>query len=98
MTKLRDMIRKIKPKSERVMESMPDMPEEQYSYGLRINLNDEELTKLEIDLKKLSIDDKIKIEAIAYVESLRQSKNRRGEDRNLELQITKMSIRKTKIS
>jgi len=97
MTKLRDMIRKSKPKESYPVD-VPEYPEDRYPWGLRINLNDEELTKLEIDLKKISVDDKIKIEAIAFVESIRQSKNRRGEDRNLELQITKMSIRKTKIS
>jgi hypothetical protein len=96
MTKLRDMVRKVKKKIPYPVE--PDYPNDPYPWGLRINLNGEELDKLDIKLKNLSVDDKIKIEAVAYVESIRQSKNRNGEDRNLELQITKMAVKKTKIS
>lgn len=97
MTKLRDMVRKVRVEK-RMTEAVPDMPDERYPWGLRLNLNSEELDKLDVKLKNLSVDDKIKIEAVAYVESMRQSKNRTGEDRNLELQITKMSLKKTKIS
>lgn len=96
-TKLRDMVRKARPEKSYPVEA-PDMSVERYPWGLRLNLNNEELDKLGIKLKNLNVDDKIKIEAIAYVESIRQSKNKSGEDRNLELQITKMAVRKTKIN
>jgi len=94
--KLRDMIRTKK-------NSMMDRPvevsmdEERYPYGLQVRLESEEIEKLDIDIKKMSVDDKVKITAIAYVESVSQNKNRRGENKSLGLQITKMDVKKTNI-
>ena len=96
-TKLRDMVRKVRNKlSDVEVATTADEHYEKYPWGLRLNLNDEEITKLDLNIKNMSVDDMVKIEAVAYVESIRQSKNRRGEDRNIELQITKMSVKKKK--
>lgn len=93
--KLRDMVRKSRPKH--MVESIPvDDNYDKYPWGLRLNLGDQEIEKLGIDIKKMSVDDKVKITAIGYVESVRQSKNRTGEDQNIELQITKLEVKKTK--
>lgn len=95
--KLRDMIRKKKSASDITQVAETPYDEEKYPYGLRINLEEDEIDKLGIDLKNFNIDDKVKIVGVAYVESLRQNKTRHGENKSLGLQITKMELKKTKI-
>jgi len=92
--KLRDMVRKKKRK-----ETVTEVPsigndEEKYPYGLQVRFEKEDLEKLEIDVKNLSIDDKVSIIAVADVTDISQHKSRDGERQGLSLQITKMDVRK----
>jgi len=97
MNKLRDMVRKKNKMSTMAMpEVSSDYDEEKYPYGLRISLEKEDIDKLDLNLKNINIDDEIKIEAVGYIESLRQNKTRRGEDKNLGIQITAMVLKKKK--
>jgi len=95
MNKLRDMVRK-KNKLSTVMPDVARYDEEKYPYGLRISLEKEDIDKLDLNLKNINIDDEIKIEAVGYIESLRQNKTRRGEDKSLGIQITAMVLKKKK--
>lgn len=67
-----------------------DTSREDYSYGLRVDLNDEEITKLGIPLPDVGAS--MVIVAQAKVISVRESADTNGKDRNIELQITKMKL------
>jgi len=94
--KLRDMTRKKKSTLNSMPEATSGCDEERYPYGLQISLEKEAINKLGIDIKKLKINDKVTVTAIADIESIRQNKTRRGENQNLRLQITKMDIKQRK--
>jgi len=92
--KLRDMVRK-KRRPEPAPIEVP-FDEEKYPYGLQVRLETEDIEKLGINVKSFSIDDNVKIEAVAFVENLSQNKTRRGENKHMCLQITKMNVSKKK--
>ena len=69
-----------------------DMYEEpMYSYGLCISLGREELEKLGIE-KLPEAGSEMMIKAIAYVKTVRESKEKDGVEQNVELQICAMGI------
>ena len=70
-------------------EEMYDEP--MYSYGLCISLGREELEKLGIE-KLPEAGSEMMIKAIAYVKTVRESKEKDGVEQNVELQITAMGI------
>ena len=65
--------------------------EPMYSYGLCISLGREELEKLGIE-KLPEAGSEMMIKAIAYVKTVRESKEKDGVEQNVELQITAMGI------
>ena len=65
--------------------------EPMYSYGLCISLGREELEKLGIE-KLPEAGGEMMIKAIAYVKTVRESKEQDGVEQNVELQITAMGI------
>lgn len=69
----------------------PEMTEE-YPYGLRIRLGNEELAKLNMP-ELPAIDSEFKLTALVCVVSVTQSDSANGEPyRSVELQIEKMSL------
>lgn len=70
-------------------EEMYDEP--MYSYGLCISLGREELEKLGIE-KLPEAGSEMMIKAMAYVKTVRESKEQDGVEQNVELQITAMGI------
>ena len=65
--------------------------EPMYSYGLCISLGKEELEKLGIE-KLPEAGSEMMIKAIAYVKTVRESKEKDGVEQNVELQICAMGI------
>ena len=65
--------------------------EPMYSYGLCISLGREELEKLGIEILP-EAGGEMMIKAIAYVKTVRESKEQDGVEQNVELQITAMGI------
>ena len=65
--------------------------EPMYSYGLCISLGDEELEKLGIE-KLPEAGSEMMIKGLAYVKTVRESKEQDGVEQNVELQITAMGI------
>ena len=65
--------------------------EPMYSYGLCISLGREELEKLGIE-KLPEAGSEMMIKAIAYVKTVRESKEKDGVEQNVELQICAMAI------
>ena len=65
--------------------------EPMYSYGLCISLGREELEKLGIE-KLPEAGSEMMIKAIAYVKTVRESKEKDGVEQNVELQICAMGI------
>jgi hypothetical protein len=71
--------------------------QEEYPYGLCIDLNTDSLDKLGISIDKYNVDDDVCIYAECCVKSLSQSKYSSGKDnKSLSLQITKMKIQEEK--
>lgn len=64
--------------------------QDEYDYGLRISLGDEELEKLGI--KKLEVGKKVIITAAAEVIEFSENESDSGKRRRVELQIQKMDI------
>ena len=68
------------------------MDDEQYPYGLRISLQNDELEKLGID-KLPGVGDTFELEAIVVVKSVSAGQSEGGEKRrSIELQITEMCL------
>lgn len=65
--------------------------EPMYSYGLCISLGREELEKLGIE-KLPEAGSEMMIKGLAYVKTVRESKEQDGVEQNVELQITAMGI------
>jgi len=65
---------------------------EEYPYGLRINLQEEEIEKLGIDIADLSMGGKVRIEAVAEVKSLSANDYGEGLQRSIDLQITQAKL------
>ena len=65
--------------------------EPMYSYGLCISLGREELEKLGIE-KLPEAGSEMMIKAIAYVKTVRESKEKDGVEQNVQIQICAMGI------
>ena len=65
--------------------------DEEYPWGLRINLDDESMEKLGIDLK--DVGDVCVFSATAVVTNVSQSAGDNGEHKDMSLQITDMEIK-----
>jgi Major coat protein-like len=71
--------------------------QDEYPYGLCIDLNTDSLDKLGISIDKYNVKDVVNIVAECQVKSLSQSSYSSGKDnKNLSLQITKMKIQEDK--
>jgi len=67
---------------------------EKYPYGLRINLNQDDLAKLGIDISSYKVDEDMSLQCEATVIGIRQNQTSDGnEDCSMELQITKMGMK-----
>lgn len=64
--------------------------DEEYSYGLRIDLHQPELEKLGVST--LAVGDERLMTAVVRVSSFRENSNEQGTDRSAELLITSMSL------
>ena len=64
--------------------------QEDYAYGLRVDLRDEEIEKLGISLPE--VGSTMVLVANVKVISVRESADANGKDRNVELQITEMEL------
>lgn len=99
------MVRK-PPKKKRALREALSVPEsteayEKFPWGLRVTLTDEELKKLGIDLKEMTVDEKITFKAETKVVEITQNQRStdvlgpaydEGGNRRLELQITGLEI------
>lgn len=63
-----------------------------YSYGMRLNLDAEQIKKLGISMPKVGA--MMKIEAVACVCSTSQHEHNDGGSKNVELQIQKLGVEK----
>lgn len=63
---------------------------EDYPYGLRIDLRDEDIEKLGISLPEIGLT--MVLVANVKVISVRESADENGKDRNIEIQITEMEL------
>jgi hypothetical protein len=63
-----------------------------YPYGLRLTLNRDQLRKMKINPRDMTIGDKVEIEAMAKVVSISESSGQDYEDKSIELQITKLAV------
>lgn len=71
--------------------------EELYPYGLVLHLNDEEIKKIDVDIKSLKVGDQVVVEARALVSSLssrlvQEGKKKPGSDEDLSIQITDLAL------
>ena len=64
--------------------------QEDFPYGLRVDLRDEEIEKLKLALPE--VGSTMVLVANAKVISVRESADENGNDRNIELQITEMEL------
>lgn len=64
--------------------------QEDYSYGLRVDLRDEEIEKLGLSLPE--VGSTMVLIANVKVISVRESADENGKDKNIELQITEMEL------
>ena len=67
-----------------------DVNREEYSYGLRVDLRDEEIEKLKLSLPE--VGSTMMMVANVKVISVRESADENGKDRNVEFQITEMKV------
>lgn len=63
-----------------------------YPYGLKLDLRSEELKKLGLDISNLKVGGKVKIEAVAKVESIHSLESRDSTDKGISIQITDLAI------
>jgi hypothetical protein len=63
-----------------------------YPYGLRLTLNKDQLRKMKISPRDMTIGDKVEIEAMAKVVRISESYGPDDEDKSIELQITKLAV------
>lgn len=76
---------------------MPCESQDEYPYGLCIDLNTDSLDKLGISIDKFSVKDIVCIYAECQIKSISQSSHIEGkEDKRLSLQITKMKVQEDK--
>lgn len=65
---------------------------EEYPWGLRITLNNEELLKLGIDVTSFTVGETVGLTAKAKVTDLSSSEDDHGTRQNISLQITSLAI------
>ena len=91
----RDAVLKSMKRSKKAMkkESAPPavMTEDEYPYGLKLELNSEVLDMLGIKMLK-DVGDYCKIDAVGMVESVEQRSTKSGKKRSMSVQITKMHL------
>ena len=74
-------------KAEKTVLAKPEA--EDYPWGLRLTLDKEELDKLDISL---AVGDKVNIQSVAKVISVRENTDENGQRRHVELQITDLGM------
>jgi hypothetical protein len=62
--------------------------DDQYPYGLRLTLNNKELSNLGIDVEKMTVGEAVDLECRANIIALRKDKGGHGNSKSIELQIT----------
>lgn len=65
---------------------------ERYSYGLRINLEKQEIDKLGIKIEDVKVGNDVTVTCNAEIISIRQSAESNNENKTIELQIKEMAI------
>lgn len=90
--KLTDIRRKPKKKSTKNMLVPEAVDAGEYPWGMRINLEKEELAALDLKSRNFNIGDKVEISAIGEVVELRESASRKYQDSTVVLQITKIAV------
>jgi hypothetical protein len=89
---LKDMKR---PKEKNTNHEVPmEMETAKYPYGLRITLNNQEISKLGLSVKELEVGQLINVTALARVNTLRDDKNERRENQSIELTLEQMDVTK----
>ncbi len=63
-----------------------------YPYGLKLTLNKDQLTKMKISPKDMTIGDKVEIKAMAKIVRISETSGDDYEDKSIELQITKLAV------
>jgi len=76
------------------MEAGPATGYDRYPWGLRLRMGENELEKLGIDLKSLSIKTPVAIVAVGTIVELSETQYEKETHRTLEIQITKMDLTK----
>jgi len=66
--------------------------EEEYPYGLRIDLNKDSLKKLGLSVSDFVAEEEVTITAKCEVISLRSTKGKMANEQNVELQIVSLSL------
>jgi len=67
---------------------------EDYPYGLRIELNDEVLSKL--GMKMPGVGEEMKVVAVGKVTSVSENQNERSRNRSVSIQLQKVEVKPTK--
>jgi hypothetical protein len=76
------------------VEYAPEMPKEEYPYGLRVSFEDKALEALELDVADFAVGDKIALTAVCEVCSISSNSSGSGSYDRLELQIQKVALGK----
>ena len=65
---------------------------EEYPWGLGINLEIEEIKKLGMDIENLSVGDTVNLTAIAKINNISQSDSSDGETQSIGMRLMKMRV------
>ena len=90
--KLTDIRRKPNKKGTKNMLAEPVDSACEYPWGMRINLEKEELAALDLKSRNFNIGDKVEISGIGEVVELRENASRKHQDSTVVLQITKIAV------
>ena len=71
---------------------LPSDSDDQYPYGLRLDLDEKSMSTLGLDATKFNVGDELKIECKVEVISIRANKDGYGSSQNLELQVTHIAL------
>lgn len=82
----------MKRAKERTSPEVKSPPADPYGYGLHIHLDDDQITKLGLEMPKVGA--KFAVEAVAVVTSASQRADTGGRTRTVELQLRKLGIEK----
>lgn len=83
-------LQKISKKEQGEDSSMPGMSKDEYPYGLKISLNEEQLKKME-HVANLSVGDEVDLEAKGKITSMSSDERSDGKNRSVTIQITSLS-------